>query len=260
VSGPAVVECAGLGLRFGGIVALEDVDFSVGRDEIVGVVGPNGSGKTCLINILSGYYMPTAGSVLLEGSDVTHRRPQDLRRLGVSRIFQNLRLYGELTVLENMELGMARDLASSPGVARAIVSAGLTRRQTRRRADIREQAMVLLEEHGFAGLAEVKIRSLSYGQCKELELLRAVLEPPNLLLLDEPTAGVAETQADEVKDRILVWRQRLGCSIVVVEHRLQWLFDLADRIVVLNSGRVIAHGRPAEIARNEEVRAAYVGS
>lgn len=260
VEGATLLSCHDVKLHFGGVVALDGVDFQVGPGEMVGIIGPNGSGKTSLVNVISGYYHPTSGSVEFAGKDLSRSRPQHARQLGISRVFQNLRLYPEMTVLENLELSMADDLSTPLGVARATLGSFLWRRQSRIRDEVRERSRILLQENGFGSLLDFRVGSMSYGQRKELELLRSVANPPKLLLLDEPTAGVSMGVASEVKSRILSYREQFGCGVVVVEHRLGWLFDLVDRVVVLSGGQVIANGLPVDVAADVEVRKAYVGA
>jgi branched-chain amino acid transport system ATP-binding protein len=254
-----LLRCDDVHIEFGGLRALDGVTISVAPGETVGLLGPNGSGKTSLVNIVSGYYVPSSGRVLLEGKPIQGFSPHRVRRLGVSRVFQNVRLYGDLTVLENMELGMAIDLATGGGVAHATLAAIFTRKQSRLRREAREQATRLLEENGFASLAAMPARNLSYGQAKVLELLRAIAERPRLLLLDEPTSGVAEVDADMLKERIGEWKLRFGCAILIVEHRVGWLLDLASRVFVLDGGRLIAEGDPETVMADPVVRKAYVG-
>jgi branched-chain amino acid transport system ATP-binding protein len=197
---------------------------------------------------------------MLEDVRIDGLSPQRVRRLGVSRVFQNVRLYGDLTVLENMELGMAVDLATASGVARGTVGAMFSGRQARLRREAREHATRLLEDNGFASLAQTPARNLSYGQAKILELLRAIAESPRLLLLDEPTSGVAEADADLLKARIAEWRERFGCAILIVEHRVGWLLDLASRVFVLDGGQLISEGDPQDVIADPVVRKAYVGA
>jgi ABC-type branched-subunit amino acid transport system ATPase component len=259
-SGSAILECRDLAVSFGGVVALKGVDLAVPPGDVLGVIGPNGSGKTSLVNLVSGYYQPTAGSIHFAGQRIDGLRPQQIRALGIARTFQNLRLFDDLTVLENIEVAMAIDLASAIGVTRASAGAMLWRRQRKLQRAARERAVKLLEENGFTGLLDVRAGSLSYGQRKELELLRALAEPPQLLLLDEPTSGVSRAEAEEVRSRIALWRERTACTLLIVEHRLGWLFGLAERIIVLGSGSVIAEGSPEMITSDPGVRKAYVGT
>jgi ABC-type branched-subunit amino acid transport system ATPase component len=254
-----LLRCTDVELEFGGVKALAGVSISIAPGETVGLLGPNGSGKTSLVNVISGYYRPTGGHAYLEDRRIDGLSPQRVRRLGVSRVFQNVRLYGELSVLDNMELGVGVDLASGPGVAAATVTSIFTRRQTRLRREARDRSRELLEENGFGGMAAMPAGNLSYGQAKVLELLRAVAERPRLLLLDEPTSGVADVDADALKDRIVEWKERFGCSVLIVEHRIGWLVDLASRVYVLDGGVLIGQGDPAAVMQDPEVRRAYVG-
>lgn len=258
-TGQALLDCRDVRVDFDGVIAIAGVDLSIVPGEVLGVIGPNGSGKTSLVNVISGYYRPTGGSVHFAGRRIDGLRPQAIRSLGIARVFQNLRLFDDLTVLENVEVAMSIDLARPLGATRASVGAMIWRRQRRLRREARLKAVRLLEENGFASLLDVKAGSLSYGQRKELELLRALAEPPQLLLLDEPTSGVSRAEAEQVGERIALWRERTNCTLLIVEHRLGWLFNLAERIVVLNSGSVIAEGSPETVANDPEVRTAYVG-
>jgi branched-chain amino acid transport system ATP-binding protein len=254
-----LLRCDDVRIEFGGLKALDGVSLAIDGGEVVGVLGPNGSGKTSLVNIISGYYHPTGGRVLLDGSRIDGLSPQRVRRLGVARVFQNVRLYGDLTVLENMELGMGVDLATASGVAVGTVSAMFSGRQGKIRRDARSRALHILEENGFGQLASVRAGNLSYGQAKILEVLRAIAERPRLLLLDEPTSGVAESDAEALKARIHEWQETFGCAILIVEHRVGWLLDLASRIFVLDGGRLISEGEPQEVINDPAVRKAYVG-
>lgn len=255
-----MLTCEGLGISFGGIAALTDVDLRVEPGEAVGLIGPNGSGKTTLVNVISGYYRPDAGSVQLCGDMIHGRSPQHIRARGVSRAFQNLRLFPDMTVLENVELGMLDGVGRGLDVVRSTLRCVLGRGETRELERLRQGAQALLSENGLGHLATRRVAELSYGQRKEIELVRAVAIPPRLLLLDEPTSGVSEKDADFFKTRILEWQQQFGFAVVIVEHRLGWLFDIATKLVVLNGGRVIALGSPDEIAADSEVRRAYVGA
>ena len=259
MSSTPLLVCQNIKLHFGGVVALDGVDLIVNAGEIIGIIGPNGSGKTSLVNVISGYYHPTSGAVTFDGKDMSRSRPQHARHLGVSRVFQNLRLFPELTVTQNLELAMASDLSTPGGVARASIGSIFWSRQARIQRETRAKALEFLDGQGFGALRDVRVGAMSYGQRKEFELLRSVAIPPKLLLLDEPTAGVSMGVAADVKSKIHSCRDRFNCGIVVVEHRLGWLFDLVDRVVVLNSGQVIADGPPQEVAENEQVRRAYVG-
>jgi branched-chain amino acid transport system ATP-binding protein len=255
-----MLRCQGLGISFGGIAALTDVDLSVQPGEAVGLIGPNGSGKTTLVNVISGYYRPDTGTVMLQGAAIQRRSPQHIRSLGVSRAFQNLRLFPDMTVLENVELAMLRGMGHGGEVIRSTITGIFGRSDRREAVQLRQRAQELLAANSLGHLSQRRVTELSYGQRKEIELVRAVAVPPRLLLLDEPTSGVSDTDAEFFKTRILDWQHQFGFGIVIVEHRLGWLFDIASKLVVLNGGRVIASGSPDEIAADPEVKRAYVGA
>lgn len=254
-----LLSCRGLGITFGGLSALADIDLSIAPGEVVGLIGPNGSGKTTLVNIVSGYYRPSTGEVSLGEESITGHSPQDIRRRGVSRVFQNVRLYGDMTVLDNLALGMLPGFASSWGVARSTLR-GIFGRDAAQVARLRVAARDLLLSTGLGGLSDRRADELSYGQRKEVELLRAIAVPPRLLLLDEPTSGISDREAHFLKGRLLEWQAEFHFGTLVIEHRLGWLFDIASRVVVLNGGRVIASGSADEVATAPVVRSAYVGT
>lgn len=255
-----MLTCQELSISFGGIAALSDVSLHVKPAESVGLIGPNGSGKTTLINVISGYYHPDRGSVRLNGGAIHGRSPQHIRACGVSRAFQNIRLFPDMTVLENVELGMLQRLGHGADVARSTMRGILCRGEGRAVRQLRQRAQELLSENGLGDLGPRRAAELSYGQRKEIELVRAIAVPPRLLLLDEPTSGVSDKDAEFFKTRILDWQQRFGFAVIIVEHRLGWLFDVTTKVVALNGGRVIATGTPDEVAADPEVRRAYVGS
>jgi ABC-type branched-subunit amino acid transport system ATPase component len=257
---PPLLTCSRVGVSFDGVAALKDVDLTVAPEEIVGLIGPNGSGKTTLVNVISGYYRPSAGSVSFDGRPIEGHSPQDIRRYGVSRVFQNVRLYGDMTVLENLELGMLEGFSDGIGVVRSVIGGIFGRHDIRMAAQAHGAACDLLGLNGLGAVGDRRAGELSYGQRKEVELLRSIAVPPRLLLLDEPTSGVSDREADFFKQRLLEWQQEFHFSAIVIEHRLGWLFDVATRIIVLNSGRVIASGSPEEVAADPVVRSAYVGT
>jgi len=254
-----LLVCSELGIVFGGVTALEEVELVIGRGEIVGLIGPNGSGKTTLVNVISGYYRPSVGRVSLGGMGITGRRPQEIHHLGISRVFQNVRLYGDLTVTDNVVLGMLPGFNAGWNVSRSIAS-GIFRRDAREVARLRSRARDVVTAAGLGAVSEKKAGELSYGQRKEIELLRAIALPPRVLLLDEPTSGISDQEAESLKERLMEWHAQFGFAVLVVEHRHGWLFDVATRVVVLNEGRVIASGPAQEVASSVDVWSAYVGS
>ena len=249
-----LLEVEGLGIDFGGLTALDDVSFSVEPGEIVSVIGPNGAGKTTLFNIISGVYLPSRGTVRLDGEGVTGVAPYELAQRGLSRTFQNLQVFDQMTVLENAMAGchlrergsVIADLLGLPG--------------SRRRSRATETAaMKLLERIGLARAAEQEASSLSYGALKRLEIARALALSPRILLLDEPAAGCNAVETEEI-DSLIAEVAAGGVSILLVEHDMKLVMKVSNHIVVLDHGEKIAEGEPVAIARNSDVIAAYLGS
>jgi branched-chain amino acid transport system ATP-binding protein len=235
VSDAALLEAASASKRFRGVQALADVSLDVREGEIVGLIGPNGSGKTTLLNLASGVLRPTAGRIVVDGTDATGRRPHDFARLGVGRTFQQVRLFTNMTVLENVQVG---------AIARGRAAAG---------------AQELLDRMGLTPDAERYAGTLAYGRQRRVEIARALAGRPRVLLLDEPAAGMNEHESDGLLDTIRSVRDREGCAILIVDHDLRLIMRLCERIHVLAEGRTIAEGSPEEVRRNPEVRKAYLG-
>ena len=226
--------------RFGGIQALRGVSLELSEGEIVGLIGPNGSGKTTLLNCLSGVFVPTSGRILLDGSPLATRAGHRVARAGIVRTFQNIRLFGGLTALQNVEV--------------AALGAGRVRR-----GRSREYAREVLEQLGIAALADRWAATLSYGDQRRLEVARALAGAPRFLLLDEPAAGMNETESEELRTSIEAIRSDRKCGILVVEHDLRLIMRLCDVIYVLNEGEVIGRGTPEEVRSDPAVIAAYIG-
>jgi branched-chain amino acid transport system ATP-binding protein len=242
-----------LGLRFGEVTAFEDVTFEVGEGELLAVIGPNGAGKTSLFNVLSRVYRPTAGGMWMGERDLLSLRASQLAGIGVARTFQNLGLFAHLSVLENVLIG--RHHLMRAGVLRAGLWWGFAAGEERRH---RAQAMQTLEFVGIAQLAGTPVQTLPYGLQKRVELARALTMEPRLLMLDEPVAGMGADERSEMTELVRRVHGR-GMTVLLVEHDMGMVMEVAERVLVLDYGRVIACGSPGEVQRDEQVIRAYLG-
>jgi branched-chain amino acid transport system ATP-binding protein len=227
-------------VRFGGLVAIDNVSIKLERGQILGLIGPNGAGKTTLVNVLSGFQRPLAGRITIGDRDCTGLPPHDFPAIGVVRTFQAVRLFRGLTISENVEI--------------SYVAHGL------RRGDARRKAGEILGDLGLADKTHHVATGLTYGEERRVGLARALALGPRFLLLDEPAAGLATTEAEELRVRVLDLRSKHGCGILVIEHNMPFVMNLCDGIQVLDSGRTITTGTPAEIRSHVGVRRAYLGS
>lgn len=250
----SLLEIKGLGIDFGGLRAVHDVSFSLKSGEIVSVIGPNGAGKTTLFNMISGIYLPGSGKVVLEGEDVTGMEPHLLARRGLSRTFQNLQIFQQMTVLENAIAGYHLQESG------AVLADLLNLPSSRKRAKAAEAgARKLLDRVGLGRAAEQEAGNLSYGALKRLEIARALALSPRVLLLDEPAAGCNAVETEEI-DRLIAEVAAEGIAILLVEHDMKMVMRISNHIVVLDHGEKIAEGDPATVSQNAQVIAAYLGT
>ncbi len=249
-----VIECVELGIDFGGLTAVDDFNFTLGRTEIGGLIGPNGAGKTTVFNLLTKVYQPTRGRMILNGQDTKNMNTIQVNRAGIARTFQNIRLFKDLTVLDNVLIGLHNEMDYRlfgavfrlPGYWRAERIA-------------RGRAMELLSIFDMADLADKKAGSLPYGAQRRLEIVRALATNPSLLLLDEPAAGMNPSETEELMQNIRKIRDTFLISILLIEHDMNLVMGICEGIAVLNYGKIIAKGTPDEIKSNPQVIEAYLG-
>lgn len=247
-----VLETKDLGITFGGLKALDDVYIRIDEKEIVGLIGPNGAGKTTVFNLLTGVYTPTKGAIRFEGQSIIGKKPYQINRLGIARTFQNIRLFKNMTVLENVLV--ARHMRLKAGLFASMLH--INQQEERR---IRQESLDLLDMLGLGDVAQEKASSLPYGKQRYLEIARALATEPRLLLLDEPAAGMNPQETDELSDFIRKIKEDFKLTVFLIEHHMNLVMDISDRIYVLDFGKLISEGTPQQVQDDPAVIAAYLG-
>ena len=250
-----ILDVRELGIDFGGLTAVDNFNLMIGRNEIAGLIGPNGAGKTTVFNLLTNVYQPTRGSILIDGMPTAGKKTYQVNRMGVARTFQNIRLFKDLSVIDNIKVGLHESMKYDLG-------SSLIRLPNYWKEEKRctERAFELLDIFHMADLADAQAGSLPYGAQRRLEIMRALATSPKLLLLDEPAAGLNPVETQALSRIIRFLRQQHGITVLLIEHDMGMVMEISDHIIVLDHGDVIARGAPQAIQANASVIAAYLGA
>ena len=254
MSEPPVMKAEHLGITFGGLHAVNDFNMEMYPGELVGLIGPNGAGKTTVFNLLTGVYQPTEGNFYLGGKSMLGKKPHEMVKEGIARTFQNIRLFKDLTVLDNVKVAFNQSMRYS-------VLGGILRLPGywKEEAEIDRKAREILSVFHMENEVDQKAQNLPYGRQRKLEIARAIATGARILLLDEPAAGMNPTETAELMEAISTIRTRFGVSILLIEHDMSLVMSICERIIVVNYGQIIAAGTPYEVANNPEVIGAYLG-
>ena len=249
-----VLECSHLGIDFGGLRAVDDFNLTIGKTEIAGLIGPNGAGKTTVFNLLTKVYQPTTGTIMVNGKDTAGMNTAQANKLGLARTFQNIRLFNQMTVEDNVRIGLHNQITYNmfSGILRLPAYWSGEKKQ-------HDKAMELLSIFHMENMADEKAGSLPYGAQRRLEIVRALATNPSLLLLDEPAAGMNPKETEELMDNIIKIRDQFQIAVLLIEHDMNLVMGICEGICVLNFGKVIAKGTADEIQQNPEVIEAYLG-
>lgn len=249
-----MLEVQNLSMRFGGLLAVDQVTLDVQEHEIVSIIGPNGAGKTTVFNCISGFYKPAGGKILFEGGEIQGKPDHKISRLGMVRTFQHVRLFGQMTVVENLLVAQHRHLNTN-------LLAGLIKTPDYREREQKslDRAAYWLERVGLMDLANREAGNLAYGQQRRLEIARCMVTEPKLLMLDEPAAGLNPAETKDLNQLIISLKEDYNVSVLLIEHDMSLVMDISDRITVINQGRPLAAGTPDEVRSNDDVIKAYLG-
>ncbi len=249
-----VLETHHLGIDFGGLTAVDEFSLTVGKTEIAGLIGPNGAGKTTVFNLLTNVYQPSRGSIILDGKSTAGKTTSQVNRMGIARTFQNIRLFSNMSVLDNVKVGLHNSIKEG---FFASVTHGFGYKKAEKTAN--ERAIELLDFFSMADVANEEAGSLPYGAQRRLEIVRALATNPSIILLDEPAAGMNEEESVQLSAFIRNIRDSRDLTIVIIDHHMDVIMSICDRVSVLNFGTLLADGEPSEIQSNPEVIAAYLG-
>lgn len=250
----AMLEVTELGISFGGLRAVDELNMKIEEGGLVGLIGPNGAGKTTVFNMLTGVYRPTDGGIRLDGENLIGKKPHEICQMGVARTFQNIRLFPKLTVLDNVKAGLHNKITYT--LAESLFHLGSYRKKEKQ---MNEKALDILKVFDLDGMADYKAANLPYGKQRKLEIARALATEPKLLLLDEPAAGMNPNETAELMETIQLVRSKFGVTILLIEHDMKLVSGICEYLYVLNFGRELAEGTPAEVLSNPEVVTAYLG-